>query len=138
MSYLTKASTEIGKLPTVELQLLAWIKFVDGIGSRYMFLNFWLEDRGFRVYVRKSRRALRGRIYQCLDIARAEIPKHLMGRGRFSAFVELAAASHPWEAIYFESVLNKKLIASFRRRGYHEIAGEMPSFFYLQRPIVEP
>jgi hypothetical protein len=123
---------------SVERQLIAWIRLADNPTWGPSFRNIWLERKGLRVYVRKSSRSVSGIPIQCLDIASVELQMRQRGKGRFTAFLQHAASVNPWDAIYFESVNNERLLASFRRRGYHEIENPpAPGFFFFTNELAE-
>jgi hypothetical protein len=123
---------------SVERQIIAWIKLTNNPTWGPGFRNIWLEKKGLRVYVRKSRRSIGGIPIQCLDIASVELQTRQRGKGRFTSFLQHVANINPWDAIYFESVNNEWLWDSFRRRGYYEIKNpSAPSFLFFTNKSVE-
>lgn len=104
----------IFRLPTLESQLAAWVSAVrHDEASR----NLTLKRRGFNVYVRRSYRVLQGANVTTLDIASITIPEKARGRGWFRYFRQIAEALNPWNATYYESVLNPRLLAYFNEQG---------------------
>ena len=122
----------IQRLPSVETQLIAWIDAIErGDTGRCITL----KRGGFRLYIRCTSHRIDGEDVMMLDIANITIPEKLRGRGWFSAFRRLAERVHPWQATYYESVLNPRL------RNYFERAGLVPdgerSFYAWSAPKTE-
>jgi hypothetical protein len=110
----------IARLPTLETQLIAWI---DAVNKDLVHRNLDLGRGSSKVYVRRSDRYLDGRLVVTLDIARISIPEKDRGRGWFRNFRRIVEAVNPWDATYYESVLNPRLDSYFRREGLERDAG---------------
>lgn len=107
----------VRRLPTVEMQLLAWIRLLEAQRiSRCMDLR----RGGYRLYVRRSKRELPGVAddARALDIASVALSPKLRSKGWFRCFLELVDALNPWEATYVECVHNPRLAQYLARSGY--------------------
>lgn len=102
------------RLPTLEAQVAAWIKAAE---SDLVHRSLHLHRRGFKAYVRRARHNLDGRVVETLDIASISIPEKEQGRGWFKSFRRIVEALNPWEATYYESVLNPRFEAYFHKEG---------------------
>lgn len=81
--------------------------------------NEWLSDDDgyFKVYVRRTKiRGMFGR-KDSLDIASVEVVEHLRGYKAFTLYLDRI---EPTYDIYIENVLNERLSAFLKRRGYLE------------------
>jgi hypothetical protein len=116
------------RLPTLEAQVAAWVKAAD---SDLVHRNLHLHRRGFKAYVRRARHKLNDRIVETLDIASISIPEKEQGRGWFKSFRHIVEALNPWEATYYESVLNARFEAYFRKEGLSSDG----SGFYVMRAL---
>lgn len=108
----------VRRLPTVEMQLLAWIRLVDVNSiARCMVLR----RGGYQLYVRRSAiRDLPGFADDAiaLEIASVALTPKLRGRGWFRCFLELVDALNPWDVTYVECVHNLRLADYLARSGY--------------------
>lgn len=93
--------------------------------------NLWLGDETISVYVRKSRRYLRGTdTKQCLDIATIDVKKDKRGQGRFTRFLQHAQEVNPYPYIYVENVIKERFAEFFRKNEWRQIGEkEMPCFY---------
>jgi hypothetical protein len=110
----------IARLPTLETQLIAWI---DAVDKDLVHRNLDLRRGGAKVYVRRSDRYLDDRLVITLDVASITIPQKDRGRGWFRNFRRIVEAVNPWDATYYESVLNPRLDSYFRKEGLERDAG---------------
>jgi len=115
------------RLPSLEVQVVAWMEAVDG---DLVHRNLHLHRRGFKAYVRRSHRLLDDRWVKTLDIASISISEKERGRGWFKNFRRIVEAVNPWDATYYEAVLNPRLDAYFRKEGLSSNGGG----FYVMRP----
>lgn len=104
----------IQRLPSVETQLIAWI---DAIERGETGRCITLKRSGFRLYIRRTSHLIDGADVMMLDVASVTIPEKFRGRGWFTAFRGLAERVHPWQATYYESVLNPRLRSHLERAG---------------------
>jgi hypothetical protein len=107
---------EINRLPSIETQLITWI---DAVGRADAGRCITLKRHGFRVYVRMSLRKLGDRTWTTLDIANVTVPQRFQRRGWFTAFRHLAERLNPWDATYYEAVINLGLRRHFQAAGLH-------------------
>lgn len=114
------------RLPSLEAQVVAWMEAADNNLVRH---NLHLHRRGFKVYVRRSHRKLDGRWVETLDIASISILEKERGRGWFRNFRRIVETVNPWDATYYEAVLNPRLDAYFRKEGLPSDGGG----FYVMR-----
>lgn len=107
----------VRRLPTVELQLLAWIRLVD---SQHIARCVGLCRGGYRLYVRRSVRNLDGVGEEAvaLDIANVCLSPKLQNKGWFGEFLQLVDALNPWDATYVECVNSPHLARYLARCGY--------------------
>jgi len=96
------------------------IDFAQGY-KRYP-INEWIEVPAFklRLYARRTRRHLGGKMEETLDLASFEVSEQNRGKGLFTRFIELVE-SYAVElglVVYVECVHNKRLRAFLERRGY--------------------
>jgi hypothetical protein len=119
------------RLPSLEAQIVAW---VDAVDDDLVHRNVHLHRRGFKAYVRRSRRLLDGRWAKTLDIASISISEKERGRGWFKHFRRIVEAVNPWDATYYEAVLNPRLEAYFRKEGLSNDGGG----FYVMRVAHSP
>ncbi len=121
----------IRRLPTVELQLLAWIRLVD---TQRISRCMDLRRGGYRLYLRRSVRDLEGFADDAvvLDIASVALTPKLRSRGWFRGFLELTDALNPWDATYVECVGNPRLADYLARSGYF-VDGECSYYRPSQR-----
>ncbi|MEA9479272.1 hypothetical protein VC290_02425 [Xanthomonas campestris] len=115
-------NTQLNRIPSVELQLLTWLRFVKvgGIPNRVD-----LKRGGFRVQVHPAIHNLDGfgRRVHVLNIAQVVANPRYEGRGWFTGFLELCDELNPWDATYVGSVVNPRLPAFLRRQGFIEQQG---------------
>lgn len=108
------------RLPSLEAQVVAWIAAAD---RNLVDRRLHLHRGGFKAYVRRSHRCLGDRWVTALDIASISIAEKDRGRGWFRNFRRIVEAINPWEATYYEAVINPRLEAYFRREGLPQKAG---------------
>ncbi len=85
--------------------------------------NIWLNERGMKVYVRRSIRLLDEKstaVTPCLDIASVEVKEDSRGKGIFTAFLKRfeVAAKNAKRAVYIESIQNPRFVKYLLRNGY--------------------
>jgi len=79
--------------------------------------NIWLDDGIVRVFVRKSRRNIKGVIHETFDIANiSTIPKQYQGQGYFKNFIQKVESIGL--AVYVESIHNPLLTNMLEKNGY--------------------
>ncbi len=110
-------------------------EFIAGQGKG-MPRNLWLGDDRMKVYVRCGRHKLdmtrRGGIATCLDIGSIEV--YEPEQKTFSEwFLPGAIKLNPWEAVYVESVMERRFQEFFERNGFTKIGESIcPSYFLLK------
>jgi len=114
------------KLPSLEAQVVAWM---DAVASDLVHRNLHLHRRGFKAYVRRSERRLDDRWVTTLDVASISIPEKERGRGWFRNFRRIIESVNPWDAVYYEAVLNPHLDAYFRKEG---LASKGDGFYVMR------
>lgn len=114
------------KLPSLEAQVVAWM---EAAANDLVHRNLHLHRRGFKVYVRRSERRLDDRWVNTLDVASISIPEKERGRGWFRSFRRIVEAVNPWDAVYYEAVINPDLDAYFRKEG---LANDGGGFYVLR------
>lgn len=119
---------QILRLPSLESQLAAWIEAIEEGRVRR---NVWLKRGGFQLYVRRSERIIGQPSLIMLDIASLSVPRRFQSRGWFKQFRRVAESLNPWDATYYEAVVNDQLDSYFRR-GDALPAGE--NSFYVLTP----
>ena len=87
--------------------------------------NAWIEERNIKVYVRKSIRLFGKEMYQCLDLATAEVDEDKKGRGIFTKFLKQfdQEAKKLNRAVFLESILEPRLLEFFLKNGYKYVPG---------------
>jgi hypothetical protein len=116
-------------LTSVETQLIAWIDAIErGETGRCVTL----KRSGFRLYLWRTSHLIDGADVVMLDVPNFTIPEKFRGRGWFTAFRRLAERVHPWQATYYESVLNPRLRSHLERAGM--IPDGKPSFYAWSAP----
>jgi len=121
----------IARLPTLETQLIAWI---DAVDKDLVHRNLDLRRGGAKIYVRRSDRYLHDRFVVTLDVASITIPAKDRGRGWFRNFRRIVEAVNPWDATYYESVLNPRLDSYFLQEGLESDDG---GYYVMHRPRAE-
>jgi hypothetical protein len=93
--------------------------------------NAWVMHENIDIYVRRSFHVLDGKSVDTFDLANMNAPLHTRGHGELWAAIDLVKAAEPERTLYIENVLNERLAASLRARGWTETAhlGEIISFF---------
>lgn len=107
-------------------QLKVFIK--EGQESSFVFPK-WLEDENFRVYVRKGKHLINGKMTVTLDIGNVTVVENKRHQGIFKNFLAQAAEINPWGSIYVENVLDPFLPAFFIRNGWLPVNHEFPYSF---------
>jgi hypothetical protein len=78
--------------------------------------NNWIGNSNVRIYVRKSKRYIEGRIQNCLDIATISIDPQFRGKGLFGEIVKAFEQGNPYEYIAIESIVNPRLLEHIRKQ----------------------
>lgn len=89
----------------------------------------WLTyERRFKVYVRKSRRYIDGKMYPALDIGNMSVPEKHHRKGYFTRFLTLleATADERGDLVYIENILEPGIVGFLERRGYHYLTSTDP------------
>ena len=118
---------------TIIEKLSEFIKNADNSGPR----NLWIEDENMKVYVRKSRRLLAGKMICALDIATISVDESKQRQGFCTNFLTEAHESNPWDATFVECVLDKNLSSSLIRRGWILKEGEETESFFMPKDIAK-
>lgn len=92
-------------------------------------MSQWLGDDEMKVYVRKGRHMVDGKMRITLDIAAVEV--YEQSQGTFKNFLQRAHETHPWDGTYAECVHNPRLAVFFIRDGWLPI--NMGESFYLPK-----
>lgn len=80
--------------------------------------NLWIENRLFKIYVRKSIRKIEGKVSNFLDLASFEIKiEDKKGIGNFTYLLTLIEDKIKYN-IYVESILNERLYGFLEKRNY--------------------
>jgi hypothetical protein len=103
---------------TVEEQLSEFMINNPAITVLGVGRNRWLEDETLKVYVRRSIRFLNDCRYNMLDVA--NIAASPPGQGRFTKFLDYAERMRPYQGIFIESVINRRLAEFLDNRRYTE------------------
>ena len=82
----------------------------DKVGSHK---NKWIICDGIQMYIRLTKRYLNGVVYNTIDIANISVPLYLRGKGTFKELNKLCEKHTMRDAIFYESVLNVKLLKHF-------------------------
>jgi hypothetical protein len=83
-----------------------------------------------KVYVRRGRHLLEGKLRSTLDIATIDVVEQ--GKGTFTSFLDLAQKLNPWDATYIENVLEPRFATYFLKRGWLEANFDSPTpCFYM-------
>jgi hypothetical protein len=75
-----------------------------------------------------------------LDIASITIPESARGRGWFRQFRQIAEALNPWDATYYEAVLNPRLEAYFNEAYFNKeglFCVNENSYYAVRQPRAE-
>jgi hypothetical protein len=104
--------------------------FITKANSRQFGNNQWLEDDIMQVYVRKATRLIENELKTTLDIANIEV--YDKGKGTGSQFFNEAHKINPWQATYFENVLNPRLGKFLLANGYKQDSSMPPSYYKLK------
>lgn len=83
------------------------------INSQYR--NHWLNLPKIKVYVRKSKRIIDGKIINFFDIASVEVSKTSQKKGVFTKFLQSLLIDYPEQNLYIESILNPILFDFLER-----------------------
>lgn len=98
--------------------------------------NQWLEFDDIEIYVRKSKRLLDGKYVNALDMASANVPEHLWGRGIYSlvsnSIEQVARENNLY--VYKENVLDKNLRESLKRDDNYKQVKELDPPCYYKKP----
>lgn len=118
-------------MPSVLEQLAALV--VEWQDAK-MCRSQWIGDDCMKVYVRKARHKCGDHgLLACLDIGSIEVFEP--GQGAFSQwFLPGAVKLNPWEAIFVESVMDRRFQEFFERNGFTRL-GDEPlclSYFLLK------
>lgn len=118
-----KNTKRILRLPTLEAQLVAWIRQVD---QRKVLRCVDLKRSGSNLYARKSIRSLTGmgENLRALDIANISLNPKIRSRGWFTTFLEIVDEVNPWDVTYVEAVRNPRLAGFLPRVGFIEMPHE--------------
>lgn len=86
-------------------------------------VNEWLRTDEMYVYVRRSMRSLNRQVYTTFEVANVEVQDPHKSKGYFTDWLTEVGvlASNYVEAIYFECVLNPRLVTFLSNRGYRMI-----------------
>jgi hypothetical protein len=79
--------------------------------------NTWIGPDEVRIYVRKSKRFIEGKMKDCLDIATISIEPGLRGKGLFGEIVKTFEELSPFEYLMIESIVNDRLLEHIKRSG---------------------
>lgn len=71
--------------------------------------NTYLYNEYMTLYVRKSKRFIEGKWYDCFDIASVEVIRQERGKGYFTSFLQTFIELYPDKNIFVESILNPVL-----------------------------
>jgi hypothetical protein len=80
--------------------------------------NRWLEDKYFKIFVRKGSHAINGKIYNTIDVANIVPKKYgLQGKGHFREFMIKAESLG---SVYVENIHlpNARLLSILLKNGY--------------------
>ncbi|MDR6696267.1 hypothetical protein J2X70_003774 [Stenotrophomonas sp. 1337] len=112
-------NTQLNRIPSVELQLLTWLRLLEG---KAVPQRVDLKRGGFKVHVHSAVHNLDGfgERVRVLNIASVVANPRYEGRGWFTGFLDLCDELNPWDATYVASVVNPRLPDFLRRRGFIE------------------
>jgi predicted GNAT family N-acyltransferase len=106
-------------------------QFINIADDRY-FANEWIEDDDMKVYVRKGRRLLDGKMRITLEIGNVVVNPELRGQGRFTTFFYEAIKMNPWDAIYVECVWNARLAVFLIKQGMLSVPQHEQCYYLMQ------
>jgi len=76
----------------------------------------WLVLDGIKIYVRKSKRFLNNKMYECLDLASIDIEN--TGKGLFTELFETILDKYKNKNIFVESILEKRFYNFIKKYGF--------------------
>ena len=106
-------------------------QFIDSSRSQYT-ARAWLENADMKVYVRKSKRFIEGKMVTALDIASVEVAPEKRSQGLFTRFLNLAHRMNPFDATYIENALDDRFAEYFWRRDW-ELTDDVTRCFYKKK-----
>lgn len=103
-------------------------------------LNEWLSIPPLEVYLRcPANRYLNHEKVQSLDLANVSVDQDAQGQGYFAEFLKVLEEKNPYDVLYVENVLSKRLAEVLRKHGYSELreatVSEMSSFYKRFRNV---
>lgn len=82
--------------------------------------NTYISTKEMNLYVRKSKRFLEGKIYNCFDLARILVYEPNRGKGIFTKFYKELVSTYPEMNIFVESILNERFAERLKFLGLKE------------------
>lgn len=83
--------------------------------------NKWLETDQAKIFVRKSKRVVKTKLVDALDIASIEFDESIRSKGLFTRILTEFEHLNPFDYLYIENVLNPELGRFLQERGYAPI-----------------
>lgn len=107
--------TRILRLPTLETQMVEWLKVCD---RSNIFRRKWIGKSGFKLYADSQLKEFEGKKYSFTVIANISIPGRFHKRGWFKRFEELLFVCTPHDGLIIENVYNEGWKKSLINRGW--------------------
>ena len=78
--------------------------------------NGWFEADGIKIYLRKSKRQLDGRLVPSIDIASIEV--YQPGKGLGTRLIDWIHEHNPYHMTLIESILEDRFYNGLKKRGW--------------------
>lgn len=125
-------------IETFDLEIRNWLKSYNQ--NFRLSINKWFErpEIGFQIYLRLGYRVLEGKeMVLCLQVANVGVAEPYCGKGIFTDVLSRLETIH--SCLLIENVLNPRLAAFLKRRGYieeknHGIPGVTSTWFRVSLP----
>ena len=96
--------------------------------------NAWVENKGIKIYIRKSKRNFKGQMYDFFDFATIEVKKP--GQGLFTQILKRFEEIYPDKNIFIESVLTERFADYIKNKlGFEEPDDNYNINFYKIKTI---
>lgn len=106
----------------------------DILNQIYDFLlspvkNTWIENDEIKIYVRKSKRYFKGKVFDFFDFATIEVEN--TGQGLFTQILKKFEETYPEKNIFIESVLTERFADYIKNKlGFEEEPNNISNNFY--------
>jgi hypothetical protein len=97
--------------------------------------NIWVQNKAIKIYIRKSKRNFRGKMFDFFDFATIEVQKQ--GQGLFTQVLKRFEEIYPDKNIFIESVMTERFADYIKNNlGFEEEENNVNRNFYKMKQLI--